>query len=268
MLNMLKYQFYRLTHNISSYIGIALITIFDIMIVAMNASIPGTLSGEDSLANIMTAMQMASFSFASMAVPMVYSAWVVIYAYGEFQQGYIRNIAPSVKNKCSFFFAHLAVCAVMFVFYAVFSCSITIICSKLMVPGIQMGDFVMLLKNLLMQFFFHITYAALALLAVYFFRNIFIPLIVTFSVSMGIESLPLMIVQNLIENTLGDKGDELNSWLTHLSISNNIYFVEYSFISGNGSENGGLEKYIIMGGIMLVLYSTLACLAITKKDIK
>ena len=30
----------------------------------------------------------------------------------------------------------------------------------------------------------------------------------------------------------------------------------------------GIEKFIVMCGILLVLYSTLACFAITKKDIK
>lgn len=266
MLNMLKYQFYRLSRSISTYIGLALIVIFDVMIVGMNASLPGAQSGEDALSNFMTAAQMASFSFAAMAVPMVYSAWVVIYAYGEFQQGYIRNIAPSVKNKCSFFFSHLIVCAIMFVVYAIFSCAVTIICSKLMVPDIQTGDFLILAKTLLMYFLLHITYAALALLAVYFFRNIFIPLIVTFSVSMGIETIPIVIVQNLIDHTMGDKAEEINSWLNHLSISINLYSVEYCFISGNEREDIG--KIIIMSGIVLILYSVLACLSITKKDIK
>ncbi len=266
MLNMLKYQFYRFSRSISTYIGLVLIVIFDIMIVGMNASLPGAQSGEDAIANFMTATQMASFSFAAMAVPLVYSAWVVIYAYGEFQQGYIRNIAPSVKNKCSFFFSHLIVCGFMFVVYAIFSCTITIICSKLMIPDIQMGDFLILAKTLLMYFLFHITYAALALLAVYFFRNIFIPLIITFSVSFGLEIVPLTIVQNLIEHTMGNKAEEINSWLNHLSIANNIYAVEYALISGNGIKE--IEKFVIMCGIMLVLYSVLACLSITKKDIK
>ncbi len=263
MLNMLKYQFYRLSRSTSTYIGLALITIFDIMIVAMNASMPEAQSGEEAIADFMTAAQMASFSFAAMAVPLVYSAWVVIFAYGEFQQGYIRNIASSVKNKCGFFFSHLAVCAVMFMVYAIFSCVVTIICAKLMIANVQMGDFLMLAKNVLMQFFFHITFAALALLAVYFFRNIFIPLIITFSISFGIESIPLVIVQNLITNTMGERADEINLWLSHLSVSSNIYNIEFALMSGKG-----LEKFFIMGGFMLVLYSTLACLAITKKDIK
>jgi len=263
MLNMLKYQFYRLLHNISTYIGLALIILFDIMIVGMNASLPGAQSGEEALANLLTATQMASFTFVAMSMPMVYSAWVVIYAYGEFQQGYIRNIAPSVKNKCSFFFSHLIVCAVMFVVYAIFSCAITIICSKLMIPNIQTGDFLMLGKNLVMQFFFHITFAALALLAVYFFRNIFLPLIVTFSVTFGIESLFIVIIQNLVNYIMGEKAAEINSWLNHLSILNNIFSVELAL-----AADKGLEKFIVMCGILLVLYSTLACFAITKKDIK
>ncbi len=263
MLNMLKYQFYRLSRSTSTYIGLVLIIIFDIMIVGMNASLPGAQLGEEAIAKFMTAAQMASFTFAAMAVPLVYSAWVVIYAYGEFQQGYIRNIAPSVKNKCCFFFSHMIVCSVMFMIYAVFSCAVTIICSKLMIPDVQMGDFLMLAKNLVMQFFFHITFAAMALLAVYFFRNIFVPLIITFSISFGIESIPLMIVQNLTDLTMGEKAAEINSWLSCLSISSNIYNVEYALITGKE-----LEKIVIMCGFLLVLYSVLACLAITKKDIK
>lgn len=263
MLNMLKYQFYRLTHNLSTYIALFLIALFDIMIVEMNAAIPGSLSGEEAIANFMTATQMASFSFVSMAVPIVYSTWAVIFAYGEFQQGYIRNIASSTNNKISFFFGHMTVCAVMFIAFAIVSCISTIISSKLMIPDIETGDFVVLFKILSMQLYFHLAYAALALLGVYFFRNIFIPLVMTFAVSMGIEPLPLIIVQNLIEKTLGEKGAVLNSWLNSLSITNNIFNVELSFYSGKG-----LEKHIIMGGVILLIYSTLACLAITKKDIK
>lgn len=262
MLNMLKYQFYRLSRSISTYISVALLIIFNIMIVAMNASTPGAQEGDEALSTFMDAVDFASFGYVSIAMPMVFSAWAVIFAYGEFHQGYIRNIASSVKSKCSFFFSHIIVCAFVFLVMSLFGGATAVISAKFMVANIEWGDFGHLLQVVLMELFVHLIFSALALLAVYFFRNIFIPLIVTFGVSLGLETIPLLFVQNIIDG-IGVKGsDTINQWLNHTSVYMNITMVEFAL------HKHELHRFFIVGGLMLVLYSVLACLAITKKDIK
>lgn len=263
MFNMIKYQLYRFSRSISSYITPFCMIIFSIMIVGMNATMPGAQEGEEALSNYMSMTDFATFNFASMAFTMVYGAWVGIYGYGEFHQGYIRNIASSVKNKCSFFLSHMVVCVVMYIICAVVSSASCMICAKFMITNVKFGDFLFLAKFVLIQLYFHLALAAFILFVVYLARNAFIPIIVAFSFPMGLETLPLITIQNFIEKNLGEKAEEINSWLTHTSISNNVFCLEIDLYNGDS-----LHKYFIMGGVMLVLYSVIACLSITKKDIK
>lgn len=263
MLNMIKYQFYRSSRSISTYIALACLIIFSIMLVSMNATTPGAQEGENALSDYMSMTDFATFNFMSMAFTMVYGAWIAVYAYGEFQKGYIRNIASSVKNKCSFFLSHMAVCAVMYIICAVVSSASIMICAKLMITNIKLGDILFLAKFLLIQLYFHLALAAFILFVVYLARNAFIPVIVAFIFPMNLEVIPLMTIQNFIENNLGEKAEEINSWLDHTAITINIIWLEADMHNGDS-----LHKYFIMGGVMLVLYSVIACLSITKKDIK
>lgn len=263
MLNMLKYQLYRFSRSMSTYIAPVIMAVFSVVIVVMNATTPGAQSGDMALSNFMTLTDFAAFNFITMGFTMIYSAWAVIYAYGEFQQGYIRSIASSVKNKCAFFFSHMAVCAVMFVILAVVNSAVTMISARLLVDNVQFGDILFLLKFLAIQLYIHLILTALLLFIVYLARNIFIPLIVAFAIPMGLEGLPLTTIENLITKLMGSSGSELMEWLHHTSVYWNVYVLELDMHNGDP-----LHRYFIMGGIMLVLYSVLACLSITKKDIK
>ncbi len=263
MLNMIKYELYRYSRNLSTYVTFTLLIIFNIMMVGMNASEPGAQTGEHALSTFMSITDFATFAFVSTGFTMIYGAWVGVYAYGEFGKGYIRNIASVSRSKIQFFVAHMAVCAVMFVIMAVISSVSAMTAAKLMIANVKFGDIIHLLQVLSMELYLHLPLAALILFVTYISRNAFVPVIVSFCLPMGLETLPLITVQNFFTKIMGEGAKEINHWLDHTSVCMNVMMIELDLYNGDS-----LHKYFIVSGIMLVLYSVFACLSITKKDIK
>ncbi len=286
MFNLIKMDFYRMLHSVSTWVILAITVVLAVFAVSMTETDiqamtedpqyaneqQGEVDGnEDRMIGISTtanpewvdgdieAGELISTQVSSGLLVLLCVIFTAMFASAEQKNGYVKNIAGQLPNRGMLALSKLAVLAVQLCFLLAVFALVTALTGALLWGGrFYLGSVFSLLRFLGVQYLLHLGFASVILFLSILSRSSAFSMVVGLLAGMG----TLVPIYSMVNKLVYDIQPDWKFDISKFTLDGNV------LMASIGAAPGTMVRAAVVGGVFLAVCALLSMAVMQKRDIR